>query len=420
MANNVKVPAILDMFHEIPQKCGIEGVRHVEFLPISTADFNNPLIFEVSGSGDTFVDLARTYLQLKIKIEKDGRPIDKDEISTENLLLHTMWQSCDIQLQQKTIFNSSANYPYKSMLETLLTLTPEREKKLSSEFFYKDAPGYMAPDKIYNTGYIFRKQAFHEGGVVEISGPLHHDFAQMPRTLIPSGVNLSFRLIPARKEFILLSTLDDAHKYDLKIVSAKLKVCKVELSNELLLAHQKILGQGKQYIFPVLKTEITTAVIPQHLTSWSLNDVFHNRVPSQLIIAFVSSKSFHGDFKTSAFNFKNYDLRNLTVTNDGVVQSAMVLNYEQDQYIDAYQALYEASPVGWPPVNYKGFKGGYNIYVISLDDNIYDSHCLPPKRQGNISIIADFGTPLPENCQVLMLARFSDVLKIDGHRNIHP
>ena len=64
----------------------------IEYLPISNITDSGPIEFYVSGTGDEYLDLARTQLFVKAKITKaNGTAIDADtQVGPVNLLLHSL------------------------------------------------------------------------------------------------------------------------------------------------------------------------------------------------------------------------------------------------------------------------------------------------------------------------------------------
>ena len=101
--SNVQVPEVLDIFHAPPEKCGIQNVRFIEYHPISAVNSSNPIEFQIPGSGDQYIDLSRTYVYLKVKVEKKGAEGGKEDVSTTNLWFHSLFEGVEIQLQQKVL-----------------------------------------------------------------------------------------------------------------------------------------------------------------------------------------------------------------------------------------------------------------------------------------------------------------------------
>ena len=106
-----------------------------------------PTEFIITGqNGMEFLDLKRSKLYVKCKIlRSDGKPLDEtDEVAPVNLLFHSMFSQVDVMMQGKLIGSTSNHYPFKSMIQTLLTYGSDaKTSQLTSQMWLKDTPGHM-------------------------------------------------------------------------------------------------------------------------------------------------------------------------------------------------------------------------------------------------------------------------------------
>ena len=86
-----------------------------------------PIEFNVSGTGEEYLDLARTQLYVKAKITKaNGTALDADtQVGPVNLFLHSLFSHVDVSLNERLISPSTNTYPYRAMLESLLNYGEE-------------------------------------------------------------------------------------------------------------------------------------------------------------------------------------------------------------------------------------------------------------------------------------------------------
>ena len=76
-----------------------------------------------------------TFFQLQK--EKPGAPID--------FILHSMWSSVDIKLNNNLISESGTNYMYKALIESLLTYNDNTKKiQLANEGFTGDSGRFFS------------------------------------------------------------------------------------------------------------------------------------------------------------------------------------------------------------------------------------------------------------------------------------
>ena len=129
------------------------------------------LKFNVSGSGQEYLDLARTLLLLKAKITKGN---------STALELKEQVGPVDVSLNEQLIYPSTNTYPYHAMIETLLNYGEDaKSSRLTMAKFYKDTPKKMdainpvTEDAYANIGlkacYAFAKQIH----TVDTIGPIH-------------------------------------------------------------------------------------------------------------------------------------------------------------------------------------------------------------------------------------------------------
>ena len=67
----------LDLFLLPPAQSRFQKGKSIDYHPITSLSDGGPIEFKVSGSGKEFLDLARSYLYLKVKVSKaDGTNLD--------------------------------------------------------------------------------------------------------------------------------------------------------------------------------------------------------------------------------------------------------------------------------------------------------------------------------------------------------
>ena len=67
----------LDLFLLPPTQLSFQKGKSIDYHPITSLSDGGPIEFKVSGSGKEFLDLARSYLYLRVKISKaDGSNLD--------------------------------------------------------------------------------------------------------------------------------------------------------------------------------------------------------------------------------------------------------------------------------------------------------------------------------------------------------
>jgi len=125
----------LDLFSIPPTQTSIENGSWVEYHPLSTLADGSPIEFEVNGSGEDYIDYANTYLHVRAKItQADGADIANNApVGPVNLFLHSLFSQVDVALNGTQITPSMNTYPYRAMIETLLSYGGDaKESQLTS------------------------------------------------------------------------------------------------------------------------------------------------------------------------------------------------------------------------------------------------------------------------------------------------
>ena len=90
----------LDLFSVPPTQTAIESGMWVEYNPINAITHGLPIEFNILGTGQDYLDLANTQLQVSARISRgDDANIDgNDPVGPVNLTLHSLFSEVDIKL----------------------------------------------------------------------------------------------------------------------------------------------------------------------------------------------------------------------------------------------------------------------------------------------------------------------------------
>ena len=136
----------LDLFSIPATQGSITKGQWIEYHPISNITDSGPIEFNISGSGEEYLALAKTQLFVKAKITKaNGSALDAEtKVGPVNLFLHSLFSQVDVSLNERLTSPSTNTYPYRAMIESLFNYGGEaKSSQLSMAMFYKDTPGKM-------------------------------------------------------------------------------------------------------------------------------------------------------------------------------------------------------------------------------------------------------------------------------------
>ena len=116
----------LDVFSVPLTQTTVEDRNYVEYHPLSNITDSGPREFDVSSSGQNYLDFANNQLLVKAKITRgNGNDItDADHVGRVNLFLHCLFQQVDVSLNDVQVSQSAGTYAYRAYIESLLSYGP--------------------------------------------------------------------------------------------------------------------------------------------------------------------------------------------------------------------------------------------------------------------------------------------------------
>jgi len=110
----------IGLFAVPPTQTNMEHGSWVEYHPLISGSDGSPIEFDVSGTGDDYVDFGNTILHVKAKVTRaNGTDLPADTVvGPVNLFLHSLFSQVDISLNGTLITSSTNTYPYRAMIKT--------------------------------------------------------------------------------------------------------------------------------------------------------------------------------------------------------------------------------------------------------------------------------------------------------------
>jgi hypothetical protein len=416
----------LDLFAVPPTQTSIETGVFCDYHPLTSIGDGGPIEFEVSGTGENYIDLSNTYLYIKAKVIKlDGTNIADDAaVGPTNNFLHSLFSQVDIALNGTQITTSTNTYPYRSMIETLLTYGDDAKKtQLTSALFAKDDAGEMNSVALVgghvNNGYLTRRTYSTGSKMFDLMGRLHADIFFQNRYLL-NEVTMKIKLNRSNDRFCLMS----GDRYTVKIVGAELLVRKVKLSPSVFLAHARALEYGTAK-YPIKRVVCKAFTVPQGYLDVSHEKLYSGQIPARLVVTLVDNEGYNGVFARNPFNFHHFDLCEIGVYLDGQQVHAikpLKPNFEDGLYVDAYMSLFGGTgKINRDEGNHitrSDYTSGYTLYAYDLSPDLAEDDHFNLTRQGSVRLYLKFANALPRTVTVIAYAEFENLIEIDRNRNI--
>lgn len=424
-------PSQLSLFSLPPSQTAIEKVYYQEVRSTSHINGSAPIEFIITGqNGMEFLDLKRSKLYIKVKIvQSDGKMLDATtlKVSPVNLPFYSMFDQVDVTMQGKLITSTTNHYPYKAMIQTLLSYgSGAKTSQLTSLMWSKDTPGYMDDYDVENTsnaGLARRAQFFEKSMSVDMEGPILHDLFQLDRYLM-NQVAVGVKLYRTRPEFCLMS---NETGYEVVIEDIVLKACKVQVNPAVIYGQAEIM-KNTNAKYPFTRTEVKLLTIPAGNISYTYDNLFQGLRPNRCCIGFVKSAAASGNFQLNPFNFANFGLTQIGVFVDGVPVggNVMKLNFNPSSgrtIVPAYNSMFEITNKlmrdADNQIDRVDYAGGYALYCFEIEPNFgNDGNYLTLVKQGNVRLEAQFTRALTEATTCIVYAEFPGYFEINSARDI--
>ena len=408
----------LDLLEPIGVQTQVESFKDIEYLPTSAIQDGVPITFEI-GKDERFTDLSKLVIKTVVEIQGEngtaltGKQFTNAEsagtlekVGVINNLGHSLWEQIVLTINDTKVTESSNNYAYKAMLETLLSYDDADQKSvLRLSCFKKDHGNITAefPTATHaNKGLVERSKYFEGGKKVTLITRPRIDLCQQPR-YIPDQCKMLLKLTPNKSSFVLMSDKNDA-KYALKIHSCKRSVRRVKIAETTKIALQ--------------------STIEQHHESFRY-PIRHVKMKSELLnsVCTVENRSMYGVFKENPFHFKHNGLESLIITVGNETLIRLDFDFANGQYVEAYDTLmrstgqYKSSRSML--VDYNDFGNGNTILVFDLTARgECNSEQFTVRKLENVRINLKYSNALTETNNLILYGEFDGVLQIDANRNV--
>src|SRR6185437_4938095 len=423
----------LDLFQTLPTCSQIKEAGYVPYYSINPLDSaTNVIEFAMQGSGNLFIDLARTELLLTCKI-KDGNEDLKDRslVAPVANAIASFFSQCDVFLNNKLVTSANSLYPYQAYLSTLLTYGRDTaDKQLTLQMFYPDTAGKF--DEVNNNaGFVKRKSLIDKSKTFQICGPLYTDVTSQPCALLNS-VDLRIRLTRSSNGFALMAfdtapnaaNPEQLSAANAKVVieSAVLKVWMMTLTDEAQLGIEKVLHQ-RNAVYNLQRTELKSFTISGGDSEFTREHISLGLSPKYAYVVMVDTEAQQGHRTRNPFDFKHYKLKQMSLNIDGKQVPANGINtdYANGKYAEAYKSVLDTCGK-WRTddpfiIDYSDYQLGYNIYGFKIAPEVVPG-AFNLVRNSNIRLDLKFAERLEKNVTVIVLFVYDATLEINGNREV--
>ena len=338
---------------------------------------NSTIEFEITRSNDRYIDLSEIQLFLQVKFKDVGN----NNISVSNNILHTLISNVEVKINNTTVSNTSSKYHYKAYIENLLGFNKEsKDTFLKCEGWYDDNDfdvlKLTSKDNApINKGYVSRNELIKSDRIVELSGMLHIDISSVDRLLMNNN-NVLISLKKNENKVILLGDATDISKVSIEYSQAFILVRRVTVSPSLMLSNTMLL-EKQPATYPFKRVRVIEISGTFNSTICTFTDITSGVMPTRVIVGFVETKAFTGDYNLNPYNFKNFNISSaiLKVNSTNVPYSSdLEFNFEKKNYHQAYNTLLKGIKYVSNGISYSNYPDGNMLMAFNLSPDLCNEH----------------------------------------------
>lgn len=285
------------------------SIRSGKTVKVRPTSENNdgPFVFHAKPQGwNEYIQLNTIKFVGKLKISHtDKSALPKADILAKiracNMLPAALIKSIDVQVNQVRVNDSHNLSHYQTMYQTLFSYNRDSAcTHLMPQLFLMDVATEF-DSLTANANAKTRSTRIDDE--FDFMIPLSNDFLQSDRLLYPTS-ELTITLTRALDSFVMIAAED---KYTITLSDPELHVRYVTVNSKLVEGHVEAIKKTPA-IYPIIKTDMKSYSVSSGSSSASFTDMFHNYVPSNIIVGMVSSKAYYGDITKNPFNFQHFNL----------------------------------------------------------------------------------------------------------------
>ena len=174
------------------------------------------------------------------------------------------------------------------------------------------------------------------------------------------------------------------------------------------------------------RTDIRTFNIAEGNFGMNIEDIWQGEVPTRLVVGFVKSQAYNGDYHLNPFHFEHFDVSDIGFFVNGEAtppHPAYKLDIENGIYLQGLNSLYkitgktmENSDIG---ITREMYQQGYTLIGFDVDPTTSpDFRYVGKPREGHTKLEIRFKRGLPTPVTVILYATFPENMTIDQARNV--
>jgi len=324
--------------------------------------------------------------------------IFNEKVALVNNFLHSMFEQCQVYLNNVPVENTNKCYAYRAYLENLLCYSQDSKKHLlRGDFFFHENKKSIEWDVKANNKLVEATEPFAifaQAGTPPVSQPpktfeaygkIHCDIFNIAKYLL-NNIDVKLVLTRSADRFCLLS---DGVEATVCIEDTFLRIRRVKISNAVMLAHAMALEQTTAK-YPIKRVLVKPFVIPTNSSMFTISGIHFGIMPTRVVMGFVRTSSFSGVFKEDPFYFNHIGVSylNLKVASRSLpyAQGIRMSYIKSNNYTQGYLTLHKNIREAPNGITYEGYKDGHTLYAFDLTPDLCSSDHFNLLKDGSLDL----------------------------------
>jgi hypothetical protein len=397
--------------------------------------------FRIPGSNDDYIDLNQIQLFLKFNIQKtDGVGIGNENIAPVNNFLHSLFKNIVVKIGTDVVSTDNAKYSYRAYLENLLGYNAEEKQNLSRGDFWFDDDSNLdylkledqqavaqvnevrnqdnnittqfkaaLPGIISNSGFKKRNALIKNDKSIELSGNLHLDVSSFDKLLVyDNDVDITLEKNDPKFYF-----LGNAENFKVNYENAYLLVRRVNVLDSVKQAHASMM-ESTPALYP-FKQVVIKEFPNNYATSVNIGSITKNDTPSRIVLGFVLTEAFTGNYNLNPYNFLNLNVEeiNVKLNNNKIPYSqGITVDFNNNNYFEGYSSLFKNIGMYSNGISYEKYKNGYTLFAFNLKPDLCPSNT-SVMQNGELHINCKFKNSVDKSITAIVYMEFDRTIQID-------
>ena len=395
----------LDLFSVPPTNTAIEEGHWDNIQPHPNFDQSPVIRFDITGTNSHYVDLAATELHVKFVIynSRTEKLAPVKDIGLVNNFLHSMFEQCQVYLNNVAVENTNKCYAYRAYLENLLCYNNDaKENLLRGDFFFPEDEkneDYKASSSTnLKTTTLITKAQVHSDPTDTTSakvnasadsweayGKIHCDIFNINKYMLN---NIDIKLVFTRSSdsFCLLGAAGS--KCVVSIADTFLRIRRVRVSNAVMLAHAMALEQTTAK-YPIKRVLVKPFVIANNSSIFTISGIHFGIMPTRVVVGFVKTSAYGGTIEQDPFYFHHIGVNylNLKVASRALPYAQGIqMSYYKKNYTQGYMTLHKNIREASHGISYENYMQGNTLYAFDLTPDLCSADHFNLLKDGSLDL----------------------------------